>query len=172
MLHQCWGLRLWRWPSIEVILLFQTVSLSGGRDSWTCTVSAWSTVCQSHVTVTSVDTIWTNTTTTPSSSSTQKNTSSPHTTLCVWMICLPANINICIPFMQCWTNVDDVGPTFYKCYAIVLYLLGWRIWSHVIIAFVLYRLLARVCAWTVVWLKQYSVAHCVACCYRKGCIVS
>ena len=24
--------------------------------------------------------------------------------------------NICITFVQCWTNVFDVGPTLYKCY--------------------------------------------------------
>ena len=33
----------------------------------------------------------------------------------------------------------------------------------------IYRLFARVCAWTVVWLKQFSVAHCVACCHWKVC---
>ena len=32
--------------------------------------------------------------------------------------------NICITFMQCWTNVEDVGPTLYKCYTNVLCLLG------------------------------------------------
>ena len=32
--------------------------------------------------------------------------------------------NICIPFIQCWTNVEDVGPTLYKCYTNVLCLLG------------------------------------------------
>ena len=31
--------------------------------------------------------------------------------------------NICIPFVQCWTNVEDVGPTLYKCYTNVLCLL-------------------------------------------------
>ena len=24
--------------------------------------------------------------------------------------------SICITFVQCWTNVEDVGPTLYKCY--------------------------------------------------------
>ena len=24
--------------------------------------------------------------------------------------------NICITFVQCWTNVEDVGPTLYKCF--------------------------------------------------------
>ena len=33
--------------------------------------------------------------------------------------------NICITFIQCWTNVEDVGPTLYKCYTNVLYLLGY-----------------------------------------------
>ena len=32
--------------------------------------------------------------------------------------------NICITFVQCWTNVEDVGPTLYKCYTSVLCLLG------------------------------------------------
>ena len=32
--------------------------------------------------------------------------------------------NICITFIQRWTNVEDVGPTLYKCYANVLCLLG------------------------------------------------
>ena len=32
--------------------------------------------------------------------------------------------NICIKFVQCWTNVEDVGPTLYKCYTNVLCLLG------------------------------------------------
>ena len=25
--------------------------------------------------------------------------------------------NICITFVQCWANVEDVGPTLYKCFA-------------------------------------------------------
>ena len=33
-------------------------------------------------------------------------------------------LNICITFVQCWTNVEDVGPTLYKCYTNVLCLLG------------------------------------------------
>ena len=32
--------------------------------------------------------------------------------------------NICITFVQCWSNVEDVGPTLYKCYTIFLCLLG------------------------------------------------
>ena len=32
--------------------------------------------------------------------------------------------NICITFIQCRTNVEDVGKALYKCYANVLCLLG------------------------------------------------
>ena len=32
--------------------------------------------------------------------------------------------NICITFIQRRLNVFDVGPTLYKCYTNVLYLLG------------------------------------------------
>ena len=32
--------------------------------------------------------------------------------------------NICITFIQCWSNVEDVGPMLYKCYANGLCLLG------------------------------------------------
>ena len=35
--------------------------------------------------------------------------------------------NICITVVQCWTNVGDVGPTLYKFYTNVLYLLGSRV---------------------------------------------
>ena len=28
--------------------------------------------------------------------------------------------NICMTFVQCWTNVEDVGPALYKCYTNVL----------------------------------------------------
>ena len=31
--------------------------------------------------------------------------------------------NISITFIQCWTNVEDVGPTLYKCYLNALCLL-------------------------------------------------
>ena len=40
--------------------------------------------------------------------------------------------NICITFIQCWTNVEDVGPTLYKCYTSVLCLLG--ICAHEIVS--------------------------------------
>ena len=32
--------------------------------------------------------------------------------------------NSCITFIQCWTNVEDVGPTLYTYYTNVLCLLG------------------------------------------------
>ena len=32
--------------------------------------------------------------------------------------------------LQCWTNVEDVGPTLYKCYTNVLCLLGRRTFSQ------------------------------------------
>ena len=35
-------------------------------------------------------------------------------------------INIFKPFVQCWPNVEDAGPTLYKCYANVLCLLRRR----------------------------------------------
>ena len=30
--------------------------------------------------------------------------------------------NICITFVQCWPNVEDVGTTLYKCYANVCWI--------------------------------------------------
>ena len=41
--------------------------------------------------------------------------------------------NICIAFVQCWTKVDDVGPTLYKCYTNVLCLLGFHVNKHTLI---------------------------------------
>ena len=32
--------------------------------------------------------------------------------------------NICIAFVQCWTDVNDVGPTLYECYTNLVCLLG------------------------------------------------
>ena len=32
--------------------------------------------------------------------------------------------SICITIIQCWTDVEDVGPTLYKCYTNILSLLG------------------------------------------------
>ena len=42
--------------------------------------------------------------------------------------------NNCITFIQCWSNVEDVGPTLYKCYTNVLCLLGmvWFNWFEVV----------------------------------------
>ena len=34
--------------------------------------------------------------------------------------------NIYITFVQCWTNVEDVGPMLYKCYINVLRLPGFN----------------------------------------------
>ena len=37
----------------------------------------------------------------------------------------PGNTNIFITFIQCWPNVEDVGPVLYKCFAnVFLCLLG------------------------------------------------
>ena len=38
----------------------------------------------------------------------------------------PVNTTHLYDFVQCWTNVEDVGPTLYKCYTNVLCLLGRR----------------------------------------------
>ena len=38
---------------------------------------------------------------------------------------------ICIPFIQCWPNVFDVGPTLYKNYTNILCLLGVSGYVHV-----------------------------------------
>ena len=44
------------------------------------------------------------------------------------------NTNSCITCVQCWTNVEDVGPTLYTCYANVLGVLGTQVaalnWSY------------------------------------------
>ena len=40
------------------------------------------------------------------------------------MITTRITIPICITFIQCWTKVEEVGPSFYKCYTNVLCLLG------------------------------------------------
>ena len=42
-----------------------------------------------------------------------------------YLILTPATQNIWITFVQCWTNVEDVGPTLYKWYTNVLCLLGY-----------------------------------------------
>ena len=41
----------------------------------------------------------------------------------------PVNTTHLYEFVQCWTNVADVGPTLYKCCANVLCLLGRRNFS-------------------------------------------
>ena len=38
--------------------------------------------------------------------------------------CLTVNTKHLYDFMQCWTSVEDVGPTLYKCHTNVLCLLG------------------------------------------------
>ena len=44
-------------------------------------------------------------------------------TVTPWWVCTQQTQNICITSVQCWTNVEDVGPTLYKCYTNVLCLL-------------------------------------------------
>ena len=41
----------------------------------------------------------------------------------------PVNTKHLYDFIQCWTNVEDVGPTLYKCFTNVLCLLGRRTFS-------------------------------------------
>ena len=38
--------------------------------------------------------------------------------------------NICITFVQCWTSVEDAGPTLYKCYTNILCLLHCK-WANI-----------------------------------------
>ena len=45
-----------------------------------------------------------------------------------WMYCHPVNTKHLYDFMQCWTNVEDVGPTLHKCHTNVL--LGRRTFSQ------------------------------------------
>ena len=40
--------------------------------------------------------------------------------------------NMCIAFLQRWTNVEDVRPTLYKCYTNVLYMLGMRFGEYLV----------------------------------------
>ena len=42
----------------------------------------------------------------------------------------PVNTTHLYDFVQCWTNVEDVGPTLNKCYTNVLCLLGRRTFSQ------------------------------------------
>ena len=46
------------------------------------------------------------------------------TVLLTWLMSTQQTQNICIAFVQCWSNVEDVGPTLYKCYTNVLCFLG------------------------------------------------
>ena len=46
------------------------------------------------------------------------------------LYCHPVNTKHLYDFMQCWTNVEDVGPTLYKWYTNVLCLLGRRTFSQ------------------------------------------
>ena len=39
------------------------------------------------------------------------------------LVAIPVNTKQLYDFMQCWNNVEDVGPTLYKCYTNVLCLL-------------------------------------------------
>ena len=47
-------------------------------------------------------------------------------------IYIPVNTKHLYDFMQCWTNVEDVGPTLYKCYTNVLCLLGQDFLSNIV----------------------------------------
>ena len=44
--------------------------------------------------------------------------------------CLTVNTKHLYDFMQCWTSVEDVGPTLYKCHTNVLCLLDRRTFSQ------------------------------------------
>ena len=46
------------------------------------------------------------------------------------VLACPVNTKHLYDFMQCCTNVEDVGPTLYKCYTNVLCLLGRRTFSQ------------------------------------------
>ena len=52
----------------------------------------------------------------------------------LWLFALHGSIqqaqNICITFVQCRTNIEDVEPTLYKCYTHVLCLLGYMPWYN------------------------------------------
>ena len=52
----------------------------------------------------------------------------------------PVNTKHLYALMQCWTNVEDVGPTLYKCYTNVLCLLGRRTFSQTLY---IYSMLAQ-----------------------------
>ena len=48
-----------------------------------------------------------------------------HKIHCFYLVKSQQTQNIGITFVQCRTNVEDVGPTLYKCYRNVLCSLGW-----------------------------------------------
>ena len=61
----------------------------------------------------------------PFCSVSQKKCKGPYTFFfCDKNVSLQKAQNISITFVQCWTNVKNVGPTLYKCYANILCLLG------------------------------------------------
>ena len=69
--------------------------------------------------------------------------------------------NICITFMQCWTSVEDVGPTLYKCYANVLCLL-----EHVgpdVDAFAVVVRIARTTIFIISLIPDYSLGYSQLC---------
>ena len=47
----------------------------------------------------------------------------------------PVNTTHLYDFIQCWTNVEDVGPTLHKCYTNVLCLLRRRTFSQTLYIF-------------------------------------
>ena len=47
-----------------------------------------------------------------------------------WMYCHPVNTKHLCDFLQCWTSVEDVGPTLHKCHTNVMRLLGRRTFSQ------------------------------------------
>ena len=51
-------------------------------------------------------------------------TTTPFEVVLIYVAYTKQTQNMCVTFVQCWTNVEDVGPTLYKCYANVLCLLG------------------------------------------------
>ena len=65
-------------------------------------------------------------------------------------------VNICITFMQCWANVDNAGPTLYKCYTNVLCQLDTAIhllnFSEILSRFIFHILHLRLC-------KSFLVVH-------------
>ena len=75
--------------------------------------------------------------------------------------------NICITFIQCWANVEDVGPTLYKCYADVSCLLGYTertmavygYYGAVITAGILIIIFSYLCVKIIIFYK----VRCISC---------